>query len=268
MQWEELTAPDFSRAVRDTGVCILALGVLERHSDHLPLGTDTLNVHRLACLAAQREPAVVFPMFYFGQIHEARCFPGALTLKPTLLLDILQSVLDEIGRNGFRKIILLNGHGGNNYLLGYLAQCSLWEQKPYTIYLYKEHLTPEQQSRWDATLETKLHGHACECETSITLANYPELVRTDAIPEEAGNPLNRAQGVPAAFSGISWYANYPQHYAGDARPASAEKGRVLVDIEVEALSIFIADVKADRVLPALEQEFFNRAKSVREGGQA
>ncbi len=122
MQWENLTAPDFAAAVRQTGVCILTFGVLERHSEHLPLGTDYLNVHRLASLAAEREAAVVFPPFYFGQIYEARCFPGALALRPTLLIELIQSVLDEIGRNGFTKIILVNGHGGNAHLLPFLAQ--------------------------------------------------------------------------------------------------------------------------------------------------
>ena len=263
MQWEQLTAPEFMKAVHETEVCILPLGVLERHSNHLPLGTDALNAHKLACLAAEREPAVVFPLFYFGQIYEARCFPGALTLKPTLLLELLEGVLDEIGRNGFRKIILVNGHGGNNYLLGFLAQGSLWEQKPYTVYLYREHFTPEQRRRWDEVLETSLHGHACECETSITLAHYPELVDMDAVPEQPGEPLNRAQNVPGAFAGISWYANYPEHYAGDARSASAEKGKILSAIQVEALAGFIASVKADSVLPALEKEFFERARGVR-----
>ena len=94
-------------------MCIIALGVVEKHSEHLPLGTDFLNGHKIACLAAEREPAVVFPPFYFGQIYEARCFPGTITLKPTLLMELIQGVLDEIGRNGFRKIILLNAHGGN-----------------------------------------------------------------------------------------------------------------------------------------------------------
>lgn len=266
MRWEELTAPDFLRATRETGVCLLALGVLERHSDHLPLGTDMLNVHKMACLAAEIEPAVVFPPFFFGQIYEARCFPGAFTLKPTLLLELLQATLDEIGRNGFRKIILVNGHGGNNSFLGFLAQCSLWERKPYSVYLFRGELTPEQKARWQAIVETPLHGHACECETSITLANYPELVHLDAIPAEPANPLNRAAGVSGAFMGISWYANYPEHYAGDARTASASKGQALREIEVEALASFIAAVKADSVMPALENEFHTRAAQVQTQG--
>ncbi|MGE5223136.1 MAG: creatininase family protein, partial [Omnitrophica WOR_2 bacterium] len=59
MQWEQLTSPDFQSAVEQTGVCIIATGVIERHSEHLPLGTDFLNGHRLAVLAAEKEPAVV-----------------------------------------------------------------------------------------------------------------------------------------------------------------------------------------------------------------
>ena len=258
MQWENLTSTDFGRAVRETGVCILALGVLERHSEHLPLGTDFLNGHKLACLAAEQEAAVVFPPFYFGQIYEARCFPGALTLKPTLLLELLQGVLDEIGRNGFRKIILLNAHGGNTHLLRFLAQTSLWEEKPYNVYLYTGELSPEQQRRWQAVLETPQHGHACECETSISLANHPELVHMERVPAEPANPLHRLEGVPGNFSGISWYADYPQHYAGDARPATAEKGLRLRQIELEALTAFIRAVKADRAAAGLEREFFGR----------
>ena len=109
MQWEQLTADEFRVAARETGVCVIALGVLEKHATHLPLGTDYLNAHRIACLAAEKEPAVVFPPFYFGQIYEALCFPGAVALKPTLLVELLQSVFDEIGRNGFAKIVVVYG---------------------------------------------------------------------------------------------------------------------------------------------------------------
>src|SRR5512139_1925804 len=111
MQWEHLTSTEFAGAARETGVCVIAIGVIEKHSEHLPLGTDFLNGHKIASLAAEKEAAVVFPPFYFGQIYEARCFPGTLALKPTLLLEVIGAVLDEIGRNGFKKIIMLNAHG-------------------------------------------------------------------------------------------------------------------------------------------------------------
>jgi creatinine amidohydrolase len=211
MQWENLTAPDFARAVQETDVCVVAMGVLERHGEHLPLGTDFLNAHKIACLAAEKEPAVVFPPFYFGQIYEARCFPGALTLRPTLLLDLLRGVLDEIGRNGLKKIVLFNGHGGNTHLLSFLAQSTLWEENPYSVYVPSHRLTPERQAIWDATVETTLHGHACECETSISLANHAHLVHMERVPDDpqAGAPLRRLQEMPPTFSGVSWYADYP-----------------------------------------------------------
>ncbi|MBC8252577.1 MAG: creatininase family protein, partial [Ardenticatenia bacterium] len=100
MQWEQLTATDFAQAVRDTGICVIAMGVVEKHSEHLPLGTDYLNGHRIACLAAEQEPAVVFPPFYYGQIYEARCFPGTITIKPSLLFELVQGVLDGVTDHG------------------------------------------------------------------------------------------------------------------------------------------------------------------------
>ena len=138
----------------------------------------------------------MFPPFYFGQIYEARCFPGALTLKPTLLLELLQGVFDEIGRNGFRKIILYSAHGGNGHLAPFLAQCTLWEEKPYSLYYYTGALGAEREQAWAAIVETPLHGHACECETSISLANHPELVKMDRVPEEPAEP-RRPPGGPA-----------------------------------------------------------------------
>jgi creatinine amidohydrolase len=259
MQWENLTSPDFARAVRETGVCVLAMGVLERHSEHLPLGTDFLNGHALAVRAAEQEAAVVFPPFYFGQIYEARAFPGAFTIKPNLLLELLQAVLDEIARNGFHKIVIVNAHGGNAHLIPFLAQSQLWEQKPYSLYWFNGELGEKRRKTWEATLETKLHGHACECETSITLANFPDLVQMDAVPSQPGEPLGRLEHLPGAYTGIWWYADYPDHYAGDARSASAEKGHILRQLEVDALAEFIAGVKTDGVVPALEKEFFHKA---------
>lgn len=261
MQWEQLTSPDFKSAVEQAGVCIIAMGVIERHSEHLPLGTDFLNGHQLAILAAEKEPAVVFPPFYFGQIYEARCFPGTVTLRPALLVELIQAVFDEIGRNGFKKIIISNAHGGNNYLLPFLAQASLWEEKPYSIYYYTGEFTPERQSAWDAIVETSNHNHACECETSISLANHPDLVHMERVPEEPADPLNRLEQLPHNFSGISWYANYPHHYAGDARSATREKGIKLRQLQVDNLAEFIAAVKADTCVPALEKEFFQRVNS-------
>ncbi len=268
MQWENLTADDFADAVRSTGgVCVVPTGVLERHATHLPLGTDMLVSHKIACLAAAREPAVVFPQMFLGQIFEARCFPGTFTIRPALLVEMYEAVFDEIGRNGFRKIIIHNGHGGNWNLLKYLAQSTLWSEKPYTLYVQTEWITPGRRDQWNAQLETKYHGHACECETSMVMALCPELVKADRIPAEPAENLGRGAHLPQNFSGIWWYAAHPEHFAGDPRTASAEKGRALVDLAVASLADFVAAVKKDEVYPALEREFFARERAIRGEGE-
>ncbi len=267
MNWEQLSSPKFAEAVKETGVCLVAMGVVEKHSDHLPLGTDFLNGHALATKAALREPAVVFPPFYFGQIFEARCFPGTVTLPPTLLMELVQSVLKEIRRNGFRKVILVNAHGGNNHLLDFLAQCTLSAESDLAVYVHKPDRSEEFRRAWEDIVDTPVHGHACECETSITLANFPELVDMKAVPAEPALPLGRADHLGQGFTGASWYADYPEHYAGDARTATAEKGRQLQELQVADLARFIAVVKADTTIPQLQAEFFGRVRQTTGGSE-
>ena len=258
MQWENLTAPDFARAVEETGgVCIIGTGVLEKHGDHLPVGTDVLNSHRVCCLAAEREPAVVFPQWYFGKVYEAKAFPGCVALSPGLLLRLFGEVLDEIGRNGFRKIILYIGHGGNAHLVPFIAQATQAKRTDYLVYVKGLDLAGGRESRWREILETDCHGHACECETSISLANHPRLVKMDAVPEEPALPLGRMD-VPSAYSPMSWYADHPEHYCGDARTATPEKGERLRELKVEDLAEFIGAVKRDEAGPALLKEFHDR----------
>ncbi|MGQ9513716.1 MAG: creatininase family protein [Thermoproteota archaeon] len=260
MRWEELTWVDFPKAVKSSkGVCILTLGVLEKHGNHLPLGTDVLNVHKLACLAAEKESAVVFPQYYFGQIYEAQHMQGTIAIKPQLMLELLENVCDEIGRNGFRKILIVNGHGGNISMLDFFLQLMLYRKKNYVVYLagWWPH-KPEDQEYYRKLMETKEHGHACECETSYSLANFPELVKMNLIPKRAGHSLDRLKHLENIRTPLDWFARYPDHYAGDARPASKEKGEKLKEKWVEHLVRIIKIVKDDETLPALYEQFFSR----------
>ncbi|MBN1901206.1 creatininase family protein [Candidatus Sumerlaeota bacterium] len=263
MRWECMTSTELKQAVRKTkGVCVIAMGVIEKHSEHLALGTDYLNGHKICRLAAEKEPAVVFPHFYFGQIYEARCFPGTITLKPTLLLELCQAVFDEIGRNGFTKIIIHNAHGGNWHLIDFLAQASLWEEKPYNLYIQTQWLSQERQKIWKSLLETSVHGHACECETSITLANDPTLVKMRKVPVKGTKALGRLNHLKPFFSGISWYSDFPDHYAGDARKANLEKGQKLMNLMVDNLADFIKAVKNDKTAMKLNKEFFKKVRDL------
>ena len=113
VRWEELTAPDFARAVlRSNGTAIVPLGIIEKHGPHLPLGTDLLDVRALVERATKEEYSLVFPPYYFGQIFEARHQPGTVAYSQKLIWDLLQETVDEIARNGIKKIILRS----NNWL--------------------------------------------------------------------------------------------------------------------------------------------------------
>ena len=117
-RWEELTAADFGLGVqRSKGTCLLPFGILEKHGPHLPLGTDLLNVRYASLQAVAQEYAVVFPEYYFGQIFEAKHEPGTVAYSIELQLKLLQETTDEMARNGCKKILIVNGHGGNEYLL-------------------------------------------------------------------------------------------------------------------------------------------------------
>jgi len=103
-KWEELTAAEFRDAIQlSKGTCLLPFGILEKHGPHLPLGTDLLNVRHASLQAAEREFAVVFPQYYFGQIFEAKHEPGTVAYSMELQLKLLQETTSEMARNGCKK---------------------------------------------------------------------------------------------------------------------------------------------------------------------
>jgi creatinine amidohydrolase len=85
----------------------------------------------------------------------------------------------------------------------------------------------------------------------------------DKVSPHAATALHHLAHLPANHSGIMWYADYPEHYAGDARPASVEKGSHLRQIQVDALAEYIRAVKTDQTVPALDKEFFDREGKLR-----
>src|SRR5262252_4077409 len=182
VHWEELTASDFREGVRRSqGACLLPFGIIEKHGPHLPLGTDLLDVRFAALHAAEQEYAVVLPEYYFGQIAEAKHEPGTMAYSRNLQLALLQETTDEMARNGCRKIMIVNGHGGNNSLLPFFAQTQLDKPHDYVVYIFDER-TPQHGGppRTD-----KLDMHAGESETSKMMIAHPELVHPDRAATES-----------------------------------------------------------------------------------
>jgi creatinine amidohydrolase len=258
VQWEELTAEDFRTGIRQAqGTCLLPFGILEKHGPHLPLGTDLINVRHATLAAAQQEYAVVFPPYYFGQIFEAMQQPGTVAYSATLQLQLLQETVDEMARNGCRKLVIVNGHGGNQHLLPYFAQAQLAKPRDSVVYVLGLVDTPQGGPPRRSKV-TNWHGG--EDETSGTLVSRPDLVRMERAASESGADLARL-GLPEnVYTAIWWYARFPNHYSGEGALATRELGEYEMSAWVSAIVNAIRGVKGDNESLRLQNEFFEKAK--------
>jgi creatinine amidohydrolase len=260
MKWEELTARDFPKAAKKAGgVCLLPLGCLEKHGNHLPVGTDLFQIRAIAEAAVAIEPVVIFPPYYLTQIHCGKHYPGAVALSGRLITELLDGVCDEIARNGFRKIILLNGHGGNEYWLIYTAWLMAHERRrAFIVYVARliDFWNLEKTPNYAKLKQSKYDGHGGEVETSLMLAIRPDLVKLAGL-EKPGIPSWRVKHLPV-FTPHEWYANYPRHYAGDGKYGTEQKGKVKLAECAANVAAIIRAVKQDKVVPRLRKEFLKR----------
>ncbi|MHC4533393.1 MAG: creatininase family protein [Planctomycetota bacterium] len=262
VKWGELTAPDFIKAVeKSAGVCLIPIGVFEKHGPHLPLGTDLIDVREIALRAAKKEYALVFPEYYFSQILEAKHQPGTIAYSPKLIWDILQQTCDEIARNGIKKIVLVNGHGGNNSFLPFFCLTQLEKQRDYCVVLFKPQTDPKVAEKVKKLRETKTGGHAGETETSMMQVSRPDLVHKDRAKDQSGRDLTRLKHLPDKYTGIFWYAQFPNHYAGDGSYAKPELGELLINAQVEKLVDLIKILKKDDTILNLQNRFYKESKN-------
>lgn len=262
VNWGELTAPDFIKAVEKSGgVCLIPIGVFEKHGPHLPLGTDLIDVRQVALRAAKKEYALVFPEYYFSQILEAKHQPGAIAYSPKLIWDILQETCEEISRNGIKKIILVNGHGGNNSFLPFFGITQLEKKRDYCVVLFEPQTSPETAEKIRKLRETKTGGHAGENETSMMQVSRPDLVQKDHAKDQSGENQARLQHIPTNFTGIFWYAQYPNHYAGDGSYSNTELGELLINSEAEQLVELIKVLKKDDTILELQNRFYKESEN-------
>jgi creatinine amidohydrolase len=264
MRWEELTCDQFPQAVATAqNVCLLPFGCLERHAHHLPVGTDLFIAREMCRRAAELEPVIIFPDFMFTQILEARHYPGAIGIDGQLILSLMDNVCREIARNGLKKIVIVNAHGGNNNLIHFFAQIQLERPRDYVVYIADPRLSAEDKQQLNAQWESTVDGHAGEQETSAILCIRPDLVHKDALRNNGeGLPLKRLQTLRDAgvTTGIWWYADHPTHYCGDGQPATAEKGELMLAAHARALARAIRAIKDDQVSSKLQDEFFAAVK--------
>src|SRR5581483_6675522 len=188
VKWEELTASDFVKGIAQAQqTCALPFGILEKHGPHMPIGTDLLNVRYAVLNAAQKEYVVVFPEYYFGQIFEAQHEPGTVAYSVDIQLKLLQETVNEMARNGCKKIVIVNGHGGNESLLPLFAQAQLASTKDFAVFIYG---LPNLDVPGRPAKNDPIDEHAGSSETSHMMISHPDLLRMDRIHSESGADQN------------------------------------------------------------------------------
>ena len=235
MIWENLREEQFRDAVKASkGLCIVPIGCLEKHGPHSPLGTDTIIATGTAVSAAEQEPAVVFPTMYFGDKTGAGEFAGTVIFSLETRWHIFRETCNEIYRNGFNKILFVNGHGGNKDMLGAFTRAMMQENPNIMLftrsssskgalqavlenpqdypYLTEEDLAAMQ----DFIDQKKTGGHACFSETARAYYFRPETVRLDGIGDESGDSTHRFDAFSKhnISTHFSWMGNYPNSYTG------------------------------------------------------
>jgi creatinine amidohydrolase len=259
-KWEELTAGDFVQAIHQSqGVCVLPFGILEKHGPHLPIGTDLLDVRFAVINAVAQEYAVVFPEYYFGQIFEAQQEPGTIAYSLTTQLTLLQETVKEMARNGCKKIAIVNGHGGNNSLLPLFAQAQLATPRDYVVYVVG---LPQRAAPGRPAMKSdpKNDQHAGETETSAMLVARPDLVHMDRAESESGADQHRQNLPDNVYTGIWWYAKFPDHYSGVGSAATKELGEFDQRSWSNQIAAAIKAIKADSESLRLQNEFFEKTQ--------
>lgn len=263
MEWKKLNVIEFKEAlIKTKGVVIVPIGCLEKHGNHMPIGTDIMLAREISIMASKIEDAMIFPFLPFGIVGEVKHMLGTISLSSNLIYNMLEELCDELSRNGFNKIIFVDGHGGNTNFLKYFMQSRLEHNHPYVTYYFD--LGQKDSKFWyDYQQEfgrVNESGHACEFETSSLMAINKNLINMDDINPEETKALHRLDSLKDAslYTGIMWYADYPNQIAGDPSNASIERGKWINDRNIKRLVEAITAVKDDNISLELLSEYYKK----------
>jgi creatinine amidohydrolase len=248
MRFHDLTAPQIRQVPRDRVVVVAPIAACEQHSTHLPVFTDTLLVTAVAEGAEQRaaNEIVLLPTQWFGASHHHLRFGGTLSASVDTHIDMLCDLVIPLLDDGFQRLLILNGHGGNIDTM----QTALRRLQPSYV-----DRTLTAASYWDLAQQElaaladgprKVMGHACEFETSMVMALRPDLVRKDQI-------RNDLEALDPALRGLYIAEDMRQrtdHGAvGYCELATPEKGRKMIAAAAERV-VEVVQALLKRRLPA------------------
>ena len=235
--WEELDREAIAR-IRDAGAVVaIAVGAIEQHGSHMPVGTDSLLSREVTAGAASlaSSPVLVAPPLPYGFSPHHLGHAGTISLRLSTFLAVLRDMTESLVETGFRRIVFVNGHGGNSAPLRSGIAEMVTDGLPVTGVDY----WMPGQAEWVAMLQGKPRrfGHACEFETSLMLAcvaGRPDLAdairnRSADLPARTTQPwiLPGSTDDPVTEAGAAWPPLFQKDdagYFGDPAAATAETG--------------------------------------------
>ncbi|MBN9457847.1 MAG: creatininase family protein [Bosea sp.] len=234
--WQDLTAEELrGKAARDA-IVVLPVASVEQHGPHLPVGVDTVLCSGVCKAAAERAEdveLVVAPTLWCGMAEHHMAFGGTFTFDIPTYRAVLLALLKSIERHGFHRVLIVNGHGGNiaaltAFLPDFARETRLHVEATTYFMLAEAALGPLLEDQ-------KGVQHACEVETSMMMVLAPGSVREPRLAGAFG-ALDRAPRRQLVSRHRSFHEMTETGVVGDARRASAEKGRACLDACAEALA--------------------------------
>jgi creatinine amidohydrolase len=243
MNLSDLTWPEVEGLSRDMPV-VIPVAALEQHGRHMPVFTDSMLLGEVVRRVSEsmHDQVLFVPLMWLGNSHHHMDFPGTMSASPRLYLDLLNDLIENMLAHGFRRIILLNGHGGN---------CTPGKQAVFEVRqrhrsrfdllllfaTYWEHGQPNQTQ---ANLVQTQMGHACEWETSMILRLAPHLVKDLSQVESADFGF----AFEPAYRGWTTKDRTAAGHIGEPRAATSEKGEALFQTFSTGIARFLKQVIA------------------------
>jgi creatinine amidohydrolase len=268
VEWAKLPAPDIRAvAARPNALAVLPVGSLEQHGPHLPTITDTASASAVAIRAAELvagdPPALVLPGLWTGMSEHHLPFGGTISLNFSEFHGVLRGVVRSLRAVGFRRLLIVNGHGGNIDPLSVSVRELAHEFAMPVVATTPWFLAAEKVAAIMTTAPAPMH--ACEGETSLMMAIAPDTVRVDKLDEA----MRQAPPPVAARPGFSRFWSFSERAPatgtwGDPRPSTAAKGEQFLEAMAQAL----ADAMRDPVLWTRPDDVWaeNRGQGTTAGG--
>lgn len=239
--WNRMTAEELRRKAEEGAIVLLPVASTEQHGPHLATGVDTFlggeGCRRTALIVARSRPIVVAPVVWMGLAEHHVAFGGTFSLSLSTYYALLRDLCGSILRAGFKKILIVNAHGGNIAALNAFTT-DLARELAAPIATTTLYNLAHESGAYAKILEDQQGvRHACEAETSMMLAGFADCVRKERIGEAFGPTGGRGLGLPPALNLWKSFKDItPGGVMGDARKASAEKGEKLFDAAAALLA--------------------------------